>query len=75
MQSPDGWTLAPDIPGEYGDRTWLVTDHEPVRYDIDRRRAASFRQDVAAVLDVSSSTLLLQPVWPRILNFAVITAC
>ena len=69
MQSPDGWTLAPDIPGEYGDRTWLVTDHEPVRYDIDRRRAASFRQDVAAVLDVSSSTLLLQPVWPRILNF------
>ena len=70
LQTLEGWTLAPDIPGEYGDRTWLVTDHEPVHYDIDRRRAAMFRQDVAAVLDISSHTLLLQPVWPRILNFA-----
>ena len=70
LQDSQGWATELDIPGEYGDRTWLVTDHEPVRYNIDRRRAAAFRGDVAAVLDISSSTLLLQPVWPHILDFA-----
>ena len=70
LQTAQGWATELDIPGEYGDRTWLVTDHEPVRYDIDRSRAADFRRDVAAALDVSSATLLLQPVWPHVLNFA-----
>ena len=70
LRSSQGWVQDIDIPGEYGDRTWLVTDHDPVRYDIDRRRAATFRSDVAAALDVSSATLLLQPVWPHVLDFA-----
>ncbi|CAE7562314.1 unnamed protein product [Symbiodinium sp. CCMP2592] len=70
LQQPVGWTPEPDIPGEFGDRIWLVTDHEPVLYEVNRNRLQAFRQDIAAALDISSNTLRLQPVWPSILTFA-----
>ncbi|CAE7485058.1 unnamed protein product [Symbiodinium sp. CCMP2592] len=70
LQQSVGWASEPDIPGEYGDRIWLVTDHEPLLFEVNRRRAHAFRQDVAAALDISSHSIRLQPVWPNILTFA-----
>ncbi|CAE7876439.1 HERC2 [Symbiodinium microadriaticum] len=56
--------------GDYGDRAWLVTDSEPILYEVDRRRGIHVRADVAAAIGTSVETLVLCSARPRIHDFA-----
>ena len=62
--------LADSLGGDYGDRAWLVTDSEPILYEVDRQRGAHARSDVASAIGMSVDALDLCSVWPRIHDFA-----
>ena len=65
-----GWRAEDAFARVYGDRVYLVTEAEPVLFELNRRRARHFKRDVAAALGVNSSVLVLQPLHPPIRDFA-----
>ena len=52
--------------GPYADNVWLITDTEPVLYEVQRQRRSHFRADVAGALATPAARLVMQPVRPMI---------
>ncbi|CAE7621674.1 CFDP2, partial [Symbiodinium necroappetens] len=70
LQTAEGRTQDDAFAGDYGDRVWLVTDLEPMLFEVNRRRREHFRTDVAAALGTTSERLCLRPAVPPVRDFA-----
>ena len=70
LQRQDTWTTDDAFAGDYGDYVWLVTDSEPLLYEVQRHRREHFRADVAAAIGTDQHRLRLVPVQPLVQDFA-----
>ncbi|OLQ09884.1 hypothetical protein AK812_SmicGene6444 [Symbiodinium microadriaticum] len=67
LRGISGWDA---FAGDFGDRVWLVTDTEPLQYEVNRSRRLDFREDVARAIGARVDSVVLQPVRPQIRDFA-----
>ena len=72
LQTPANWTQDDAFAEnqEHRERVLLVTDSDPILYEVRRHRAAPFRHEVAAAVGTSAEHLILCPAYPPVRDYA-----